>query len=277
MTRCDISRYLGALLAAVIVLPDSSLAQSARIGISVNTPAQSSCEVTLIPGVHSLTIRLDGTVSPVKTARFKVVSSCPVAFFGTPANQEYDLTFPTCLNAGDEIQNFGILVSGSTQVCTISVVPVSGSTNIELTDCNGNAMIGAWSHNQPYCGTGLLAPYLPVPANGSVDVPTNQLLSYTGPANLVVLDTDPLLDPDSAEQILCTSHIYPPGEPPCTLPVDPGPLAPHTTYYWMALNVCFGCEHGEYGASELFSFTTGDGPTATEPATWGRVKAMYRN
>ena len=279
MPRCDMGRYFGVLLAFAIVLPVSARAQSARIGISVDNPAQSSCNVSLIPGIHSLTIRLEGTVAPVKTARFKIVSSCPVAFYGTPANEEYDLTFPACLNAGDEIENFGIEVFGATQVCDIKVVPVSGASDIELTDCDGYPMWGAWASDEDLgCPdySGLLAPYRPDPPDGATDVPTNALLSYVGPANLVVLATSSTPDPDSGDDVICTSHIYPPGEPPCTLPLDPGPLAPKTTYYWRALNVCFGCEHGDAAASALFSFTTGDGPVATKPASWGRVKATYR-
>jgi hypothetical protein len=271
-------RCFGILLVLALALPASAYAQQSLIGIKVDNGVQDGCSVSLIPGIHSLSIRLDATVAPVKTARFKVVSSCPVVFFGTPANQEYDLTFPTCLDAGGELENFGIQVFGSTQVCTIKVVPVTGSTGIELTDCDGHPMGGAATYDENlYCDSRLIAPYLPDPPSGATGVSINPLLSYVGPANLVLLGTSPALDPDAAETIICTSHNYPPGEPPCTLPLTPGPLAPNTTYYWRALNVCFGCEHGDFGASDVFTFTTGSGTVATRSATWGYVKSIYRN
>lgn len=278
MSRCAACRYIGILFAVALVLPASVRAQQATIEITVDNGVQNTCEVSLIPGLHTLSIRLDATVAPVKTARFQIVSSCPVAFFGTPANQEYDLTFTTCLEAGDEIANFGLLVSGSTQVCTIKAVPLAGSSAIELTDCDGYAMIGVWPHDPSIdCEWwGMLAPYRPDPPTGATGVSINPLLSYVGPANLVLLGTSPVLDPDSATDIICTGSIYPPGEPPCTLPLSPGPLSPNTTYYWRALNVCFGCVHGNAGISEVFSFTTGSGDVAVDHSTWGRVKAIYR-
>ena len=123
----------------------SALAQIAIIGMSVDNPQQNACGVILTPGIHSLTIRLYATTAPVKTAKFKIVSSCPVAWYGTPPNQEYNLTFPTCVNVGDQIENFGIEVFGSAQLCTLRVEPATGSSGIEMTDCAGGPMMGVSS------------------------------------------------------------------------------------------------------------------------------------
>jgi len=275
MKHRAIGKCVALALACGFASATGAWAQQARIGIYVDNGVQSSCDVSLIVGIHSLTIRLDGTVAPVKTARFKLLSSCPLTYFGTPPNLEYDLTFGSCIGAGAQIENFGILVQGSTQVCTIKVVPVTGATNIELTDCDGVPMVGGWSHDGVFCVyTGnYVAPYRPDPPNGAVNVPINTLLSYVGPANLVNLATYPFLFIEDAYPI-CTSQA---GSqlPLCTLPIDPGLLQPNTTYYWRAYNTCFGCTHGEGAGSELFSFTTG-GPVAVEHSTWGHVKALYR-
>jgi hypothetical protein len=70
--------------------------------------------------------------------------------------------------------------------------------------------------------------------------------------------------------LICNSGDY-----PCALPLNPGPLAPQTTYYWQAHHNCI-CGQVHPAQSDVFSFTTGDGPLAVEATTWGRVKALYR-
>ena len=75
--------------------------------------------------------------------------------------------------------------------------------------------------------------------------------------------------------IICATQGHPHyNVPPCTFPVDPGPLLPNTTYYWRAWSIN-SYSIAPTAMSETFTFTTG-GPVATQPSTWGRVKAMYR-
>jgi hypothetical protein len=56
-------------------------------------------------------------------------------------------------------------------------------------------------------------------------------------------------------------------------PLDVGTLQPGTTYYW---RVTYLNSLGPSGLSPTWRFTTA-GPLATEPSTWGRVKALYRD
>jgi hypothetical protein len=185
------------------------------------------------------------------------VASSPVTFLN-PLNGDVDVTFSPCTTIGPLVSLLVIVPAGPS--VTFSIVPATGYSEIELTDCEGYAMPTVTSCGPPR----LSAPYRPNPPDGATDVPTNQLLSYVGVANSVGIGTSPNLG-----QVICQ------GEPPCALPLNPGLLAPHTTYYWRAGTVCF-CDGVLGGTSELFSFTTGDGPLAVEATTWGRVKALYR-
>jgi hypothetical protein len=254
-------------LAVVMILLGASSnarAQSASIRVVGNY----GCAVN--PGFQIVSVSCF-SAGPVATARFKVVPSSPVTIF-SPANGEFDLSFSPCVtNAG-----LGTLLVSNPQAypVTFSIVPLTGHTKIEMTDCDGYDL-----HPVPDCGLAqLLGPYRPDPPTGAVNVPTNQLLSYVGTADLVEMSTNPkfhLGDPTNV--IIC--NTIPPGHdsgPPCPLPLNPGTLAPHTTYYWQAASRCL-CGQVSWGYSEVFSFTTGDGTLAVEATTWGRIKQMYRN
>ena len=154
---------------------------------------------------------------------------------------------------------------------TWEVEPAPGASHIELTDCSGFPMKGNGEYSI-YCDPGfMLGPYNPNPPDGAVDVPLYQLLSFNGSANVLMFGLDPNFDDGD---VVCSWGVQPPD--PCLFPFDPGALQPNTTYYWQAYYSCIGCEHGEYGFSDIWSFTTTGVPLATEQATWGRVKAMYR-
>lgn len=276
-------RFLGILLVIAMVSPVSVWAQNARIGFyRTDYPSPSACAFDLIPGLNGFIIRLDATSGPVSRVRLKVEFSTSGAYiYGGPPNGEVDVTFPYFIHAGDMVEHFVIIatVPGVTLPCTMRIVPFPGATNIELTDSEGNPMIGAWTHDSPDCSSRAdwIAPYLPVPPNGATAVPTNQLLSYSGPATTVVLGTNPVPDPDDPASIICTNYSAPAEKPQCVVPIDPGSLLPLTTYYWRAYNLCSGCEQGEGAMSDIFSFTTGEGPLAIKPASWGSVKAIYRD
>lgn len=246
------------------------------LGLSTNARAQSAYiqlsysgfdQCVFSPGFYPLTVHLV-TVGPLHTARFKVVASSPVTIFNPPGG-EFDLTVSPCTIGA--FADLAVLIPPGPSV-TFTFVPATGHAKIELTDCDGYAMPTV---NQ--CGTyQLLGPYRPNPPDGAVNVPTDQLLSYVGDANLVAMSTNPnfyIYDP--ANVILC-KNIQPDGTPPpCPLPLNPGTLAPQTTYYWQGIHRCI-CGQVWDGYSEVFSFTTGDGPLPVEPTTWGRVKSMYR-
>lgn len=244
-------------------LSSSAWAQSAKLRIGDGY----QCSWTG-PGFYTLNVNFYAA-GPAAHARFKVVSSSPLPFMDPP-NGEFDVSINPCNTYGwlGWVQIF--VPAGLTVELTI--VPLPGLTEIELTDCDGYALPTVQE-----CETyRQLAPYRPDPPTGAVNVPTNQLLSYVGEANYVALSTNPnMYIWDSTNVILCNHIETGTTGPACQLPLSPGTLAPHTTYYWQAVEYC-ACGQVYPGYSEVFSFTTGDGPLAVEPSTWGRVKAMYR-
>lgn len=160
--------------------------------------------------------------------------------------------------------------------CTWGVEPYSGApypAQIEVLDCNGvtrpcgDSVIPPNSF-QACCSTfDLLAPYDPDPPDGTSGVPTNVTLSWLLPEAV------------GTEWIYISDNPYPPGIW-CSIRDDyfttfaPDNLQPNTTYYWMVgLNTSSDCYEGV--RSEFWSFTTGEGPVATETTTWGRIKALY--
>jgi len=245
-------------LSVAVVMMCSALSTSARAQsawVYLGDQGGPSCTYSAGP-FYVVNVYLGSAAGPVQSARFKVVASSPVTFM-SPA--DFDVTLNPCTTYG---WLGWVLVSvPAGPSVTFSIVPATGHTAIELKDCDGYAMptVSSCSYYQ------ISAPYRPNPPDGAIDVPTNQLLSYVGVANHVVFGTSP-----SPNNSICLKT-----EGSCLLPLDPGPLAPHTTYYWQAYNVCF-CGQVFDGASEVFSFTTGDGPLAVESTTWGRVKALYR-
>jgi len=246
-------------------LSSNARAQSAYIQLGY--PAEPQCVVA--PGFWpNLTVYV-ATVGPLHTARFKVVASSPVTIFNPPGG-EFDLTSTPCTIGA--FANLVVLIPPGPPV-TFTFVPATGHAEIELTDCDGYAM-----RTVNKCGSAqLLGPYRPDPPDGAINVSTDQLLSYVGDANYVALSTNPDMNIwDPTNVVLCNKLVQGGTGLPCPLPLNPGPLAPHTTYYWQAINFCV-CGQVTPGTSEVFSFTTGDAPLAVETSTWGRVKAMYRD
>jgi len=242
-------------------LSTSARAQSAKIFFVDNYGYPTCAPVS--PGFHQIYLQF-AAVGPLATARFKVQASSPVTIF-SPPNGEFDLTFP---GAAPVL----VCVVPPGPAVTLSVVPATGHGAIEVTDRDGYDMSAVWEG----CIYQLLGPYRPNPPDGATDVPTNQLLSYVGDANYVALSTNPNMDIwDPANVIICNNIETGTTGPPCSLPLNPGSLAPHTTYYWQAAYYC-ACGQVYAGYSEVFSFTTGDGPLAVDSTTWGRVKALYR-
>ena len=117
-----------------------------------------------------------------------------------------------------------------------------------------------------------LAPYFPNPPSGSENMPTNLSLGFKGDANHIWLSTEPFETPRD-EDIVCATA----GGGSCPNPFDPGVLAPNTTYYWMAGNICDPpSEDCANALSEVWTFTTAEGPLTVRTSTWGGIKALYR-
>jgi hypothetical protein len=266
------SRFVVVVVIAVCVglsVTTSSTAQTASIGVG--------CDLTVPTGLSFFSVTLTHTLAPIKTASFKVVTSCPV----TIINSDFTVIYGNCMDAGSLIGALAVQNNGPTITnCNFDVVPLPGYDDIELTDCDGYPMTGrdtyGWAFPCDNVGN-FLGAYRPNPPDGAVDVPINALLSWVGYGNVVFMADNPFENPDGADRIVCATQPFPYYDaPPCDFPVDPGLLQPYTTYYWQAILVCWGCYHGEGAVSDVFSFTTG-GPIAVEQSTWGRVKAMYRD
>jgi hypothetical protein len=117
-----------------------------------------------------------------------------------------------------------------------------------------------------------LAPHSPSPPDQWNGVPINTLLGFEGDVNRIWLSTRSFSTPRD-EDIICTTA----GGGSCPNPFDPGSLLPHTTYYWMAGNVCDPpSDDCQDALGDVWSFTTEDTPLAVKTSTWGAIKALYR-
>lgn len=270
------------VLVAVLTIASHASAQQARLDITINNVQ--ACEFsasTVVTAVVSVV-----NAHPFQTVRFKAPVPCGMIFAGDTSNNllagnsqtGVTVTMPGCTSVNTPMPVMtivAIVLTTPVSGCTWDVFPADGDSDILLTDCDDNVMKGA-SVRGLYCGDvdSYIGPYLPDPPNGATGVPLNAALSFTGFANQVFMMVDG--SPYSIWNYpICSAFFYV-GVPTCTNPFDPGMLQPYTTYYWLAANTCVYCQHGEAGYSDLWSFTTGAGPVATEQSTWGRVKAIYR-
>jgi len=127
-----------------------------------------------------------------------------------------------------------------------------------------------------------LSAYDMYPPNGAVDVPTNVVLQWHtvgensgwpyGFACGVMIGTNPNCTDNPRFGVDCSEWFF-----------APASLQPHTTYYWRPAWISAGngeCTNPDQDEANpkgpLYSFTTGDGPLVTTPATWGHVKSLYR-
>ena len=277
------SRWILALGFAALVPIAPASAQQARLDVRVDPPYVGTngqaCDFSgNSVGTATITIRS----YPFKTIRFKAPPPCGIVAF-TPSgpypfegniNTGIEIVAPSCVTENVWITTLTIpfIAPAPVSGCTWDVQAADGDVTIELTDCDGFPMTGA-SARSIYCGdtNGFIAPYKPYPANGATNVPLNTLLSYTGRGNVMRFgeEAPPYLYDDE----VCDLSI----SGVCDNTFDPGLLKPFTTYYWQMVNWCGGsCPHGEGAVSDVWSFTTGDQILATEPSTWGAVKARYR-
>jgi hypothetical protein len=275
------NRWVVFALAATLLAPSAVLAQQARLAVkldpSLNVPA---CDFSANVGLQTAYVTVENAF-PFQTVSFKAPAPCGVLVVDTPSS--YTLTgdiatgltvdLGACTTAPVVVCQIVFLVQVPASGCTWDILPADGDSDILLTDCNGNAMIGAMARSL-YCedANTFIAPYLPSPADGATNVPTNTPLGFTGAANYLFMQADSPVGLGNSE--ICGAA---PAQTMCSNPFDPGELAPGTTYYWRAANFCTYCPHGEGAVSQIWSFTTGSGPVAVEQSTWGRVKALYRD
>ncbi len=265
-----------------------ALAQQGYLYIKIDDQFPYACQTSIsTPFIHTAHVWVEAAY-PLTAVRFRAVVPAGATFLGdspvlgaiTSGNSQtgVEIVFPCNSNPSRyEIMQILFLTTGPLPTFTWEVLPRSGESAIGLTDCDGFVMKGSGQFST-YCDTGfILGPYKPYPADGATDVPVNVLLSFTGGANDVGL-ADHLIQWPTEGNIFHCGAPYPyPGYTPCTtLPLDPGPLLANTTYYWKAVYWCYGCSHGENGAGDVWSFTTGDTPLSASKTTWGQIKAMYR-
>lgn len=282
MTLSRAVRILLILPVVCLVVPSISRSQNATIGVYEFFNGASACP--LAPGqTYLLAVKVAHTFGPVKTAKFKLVPSCPGAIVSGPL--DYDLTLSTCATDGSVLAVLSVTppVTCGGFGFYFDVRGPAGEYTIPLTDCDGYPMTGVDAFETIDYGpcedlSGLIAPYRPTPADGATDVPVNTLLSYVGTANTIQLSTQPLTIEYDDHVICGPAYCFPslPGLQGCSYPINPGTLAPNTTYYWRASTWAPTHEWCIGASSQVFTFTTGDGPVAARATTWGHVKAMYR-
>lgn len=170
--------------------------------------------------------------------------------------------FGTCLTGIQPVAILRYLVTDAIDCGTLTIVPHPGYVDVQGQLCSGGVtpLIGGrgYAASQPAHFADRS------PANGATGVPLDADLSWTASYCYVAGDC-------FGDQ--CRGVLF--GTDPGNLatfaytnPFEPGPLQPNTTYYWSVYN--------NAASSSLWSFTTAEGPVATEPTTWSRVKALYR-
>ncbi len=274
-----------AALGLSLALAGSAFAQQASVYIQIDN--QPACSIDITPGIHFAQVVVDYSF-PFQSVRFTAVVPPGCLYLGDSAvagatiigNSQtgIEVDLHNCISApGNSVHQpvlqVGFLANAAITDYTWEVGPASGKPTIELSDCQGLTMKGTGEYSI-YCDKWfMLGPYKPNPPDGAVDVALDATLSFVGFANEIGVADHPIDWPYQGNVHYCGPFL--PAQP-CALPLDPGTLLPHTTYYWRALNDCLYCEHGEYGAGDVWSFTTGDAPLSTSKTTWGRVKALYR-
>ena len=111
----------------------------------------------------------------------------------------------------------------------------------------------------------IVPPSHPIPSDGETGVPLLVDLSWdhATPVCQAVLCSG---EPDS---LFLGTTPGPPGVGKFDSPHRVGPLLPATTYYWRVDSNCVD------STGPVWSFTTTNN-VATQPTTWGRIKALYR-
>jgi len=273
------------LLTLFALLPGRSAAQpscengSAHAFLTLTTTATSGegCSVVLEPTVTIVSVVAQPHVDMTKVRfsiqdpQFGLIASATwnYPFIGTPQNG-VEITLPECTS--DFATTLGQMVVVTTDAAAVmgGCVPWRIDDFPEIEDCDGVTRPALARDHQFSTAPGCcfyidctaLPPYAIFPTDGATNVPIDATLTWGdgyGYFNLEI-STEPECY-TGQEFFFQDAHTF-----------TPDFLEHGTTYYW-AVGWSDGVECG--GASPRYSFTTA-GPVPTEPATWGRIKALYR-
>ncbi len=254
-----------------------------------------SCNMPDTPGVVTLTIQIAGI--PVQKVRFTLADP-PI---GTVIAESWSFPHTGNRQTGIEV-DFGGCTDGAITLgqLTIEIAPGEdiACTPWEISGvCEAQDCEGLWRPGQqvpgfhvggdhPYacycseheCMTGY-PPYDLYPPDGATNVPLDVVLTWTDDNNW----PDPIYMPGPHG-----CYVYINSRPECVgggrYDVNCGSFAPDflepgRTYYWSPtwwLCCATGCDLGLSGTAPMHSFTT-EGTLSATPATWGKVKSLYRD
>jgi len=182
-----------------------------------------------------------------------------------------------CLQAPVHVLTINVLAQGLTETCCPYPVlpdPMVISGQVEGSDCASNVVYGVGLSSYVFDeapGPPLIGG--PNPPNGATNQPLDTDIHWTVTSqrcgcplmtNRVYFGTDP--NPPIDPHFMSESTTF-----------DPGPLQPHTTYYWKVLSFyCCPCDSDESATGPVWSFTTEGGVPAV-PTTWGRIKSLFES
>lgn len=293
MSTSLIRSLRGSLLIMTVIawLPVGVSAQQARLGLYADM-AGNDCHLDSGDGVkHAFVVVTKTESSNFGLVAFKATVPTGVAWVEDTVPAYMTLSSGTNSQTGVTLQPSGSCILGENiavlriSYTASSVLPataweVTGVVEAKpmLKDCTSNVMTGksytSWINNPGATCYRYqhLAPYNPTPPDGNDSAPLNGWLSFNGDANRIWISTEPF-DTPRDQDLMCVTV----GGGPCPNPFDPGLLAPYTTYYWMAGDVCDPpSEDCEDALSVVWSFTTGEATLTVKSSTWGAIKALYR-
>ena len=246
-----------------------------------------TCMLPFPPAGGLMFVRVELNSIPISRVRF----SMPNPPFGTLLGGQWNYPTTGDLATGLEFDLGGCVASpvlGNLLVVVPAGLPPDcqpwkANDGAEAEDCDGNVLAAASSSYSacvagasvsccleccyPFYG-GALPPYNLSPPDGATGMPLNLQLSWEGTPAVGSNDycfVEIGTAPDCAN--------WAQFQVDCDAPFAPDFLQPGATYYWHVISDVDGRCHS---VSATHSFTI-DVPLSTRPATWGRVKAMYRN
>ena len=182
-----------------------------------------------------------------------------------------DISFGSCLNGNVVVMQVVLVKSTAGDPCTFfSVAPHPTYGDVTYTDCqsvrhelrHGSGIVlnsdGSCEQARP--------PHNPFPPHGGTGVSllTNLVWSFDEPECCTEIS-------GRRDVLYFGTTPDPPIKWDVSSPEPVGPLQAATTYYWKIRANAYGC----VAESPVWSFTTTD-KVATNSATWGAIKALYR-
>ena len=291
--NAPMARHIGAVFIATAILAVAAarpvLATHAWVGVFMDEAA-SDCEFVHSSGTRTAYVVVTHSI-PLNSITFE--APIPSALggylfetssFQTTGNSQTGISVGLGGCTPAPVTLLTVYYSASSASCIYWPVYRAGGNSwdpFEFEDCDGVTREGRsavfQAYDTPGCceiSHGLLAPYHPWPPDGATDGPIDPTLTWELPGGeepegwpyvWMQFDDEPLSD------------VTPPGKGDYgywTSYTPPAPLSPHTTYYW---RVYLLLDYDDGVVSDTWTFTTGDTSVPAETATWGRVKALYRD